>query len=312
MKVALITHPACLEHDPGAGHPERPERIVAVLEALVPSHFPDLFRHEAPAASREQLAAAHDSAYIDSLFRIDVRKGERLALDPDTILSEGSVEAARRGAGAAIQAVDLVMTSGVDAAFAAVRPPGHHARPNQAMGFCLFNNAAVAVTHARSRWGVSRIAIADFDVHHGNGTQEIFWDDPDILFVSSHQSPCYPGTGSAMETGAWSNIANGPLPPQSGSPAFRKIWSAKLLPALDAFQPELLIISAGFDGHRADPLAHLELEAEDYGWLTAELQKIAQRHGRGRIVSLLEGGYDLSALSDSVSAHIHALQSEAV
>jgi acetoin utilization deacetylase AcuC-like enzyme len=199
------------------------------------------------------------------------------------------------------------MQGQASAAFAAVRPPGHHARPATAMGFCLFNNVAVAAHHARDRWGLTRIAVADFDVHHGNGTQEEFWSDPDLFFASSHQSPCYPGTGSPQEQGAAHNVANAPLAPGNGSTEFRQAWTRELLPALDAFAPELVIISAGFDAHRRDPLAGLMLEAEDFAWITRELVALADRHAQGRVISLLEGGYDLEALAESAAAHVAAL-----
>jgi acetoin utilization deacetylase AcuC-like enzyme len=307
MPVALITHEACLDHDTGSGHPERSDRLRAVLAALDEARFPHLLREQAPRAAREQLERVHDGDYVRELLAIEVPPGELAALDADTILSHGSIEAALRGAGAAIRAVDLVMEGAASAAFAAVRPPGHHARPARAMGFCLFNNVAVAAHRARDHWGLSRVAVADFDVHHGNGTQEEFWADPDLFFASSHQSPCYPGTGSRQEQGAAGNVANAPLAPGSGSAEFRRAWRDLLLPALDAFAPELLIVSAGFDAHRDDPLAQLMLDAEDYAWITGELVALARRHARGRIVSLLEGGYDLEALAASAAAHVAAL-----
>ena len=307
MPIALITHEACLDHDTGEGHPERPDRLRAVQAALAEAHFPDLLREQAPRASAEQLARVHDADYVRELLAIEVPEGTLAALDADTIVSPGSIEAALRAAGAAIRAVDMVMQGEAKAAFAAVRPPGHHARPATAMGFCLFNNVAVAAHHARDRWGLTRVAVADFDVHHGNGTQEEFWSDANLIFASSHQSPCYPGTGSAREQGTAHNVANAPLPPGSGSAEFRRAWQNVLLPALDAFVPELIIVSAGFDAHRRDPLAQLMLEAEDYAWITRELVALAGRHAEGRIVSLLEGGYDLEALAESAAAHVAAL-----
>jgi acetoin utilization deacetylase AcuC-like enzyme len=308
MTVALVTHPACLDHDTGPGHPERADRLRAVLAATGEHAFPALLRETAPRATPEQLEAAHDPAYVRRILSLAVPPGELAALDADTIVSSGSVEAALRGAGAAIHAVDLVMDGRASAAFAAIRPPGHHAEPARAMGFCLFNNVAVAARHARRRWGLTRIAIADFDVHHGNGTQDAFWDDPDLLFASSHQSPCYPGTGGAHELGAADNVFNAPLAPGLGSADFRRAWRRILLPAIDTFAPELLIVSAGFDAHHDDPLAQLELDAADFAWITAELAALARRHSGGRIVSLLEGGYDLDALGESAAAHLRALE----
>jgi acetoin utilization deacetylase AcuC-like enzyme len=307
MPVALITHEACLDHDTGPGHPERSDRLRAVLAALNTARFPDLLREEAPRATPDQIERVHDVEYVRALLALDLPPGERAALDPDTIVSSGSIEAALRAAGAAIRGVDLVMEGAAEVAFAAVRPPGHHARPARAMGFCLFDNVAIAAHHARERWGLSRVAVADFDVHHGNGTQEAFWDDPALFFASSHQGPFYPGTGSREDRGVAGNVVNAPLAAGSGSAEFRRAWSEVLLPALDAFAPELLIVSAGFDAHRRDPLAELMLEAADYAWVTRELASLARRHARGGLVSLLEGGYELEALAESAAAHVGAL-----
>ena len=308
MPTALVTHSACLKHDTGQGHPERPDRLSAVLAALDEARFPDLLRVEAGCASPHELIRVHEQQYVEEILKLRPDPGKLMALDADTIVSTGSVEAALRAAGGARDAVDLVMQGDAKSAFVATRPPGHHAEPGRAMGFCLFNNVAVAAHHARAQWGLKRIAVADFDVHHGNGTQAEFWNEPELFFASSHQSPCYPDTGFPEEQGVANNIVNVPLPPGSGSAEFRRAWSETLLPAIDKFGPELLIISAGFDAHRADPLAQLNLEAEDFSWITGELAKLAQRHCSGRIVSLLEGGYDLGALATCAAAHVAALE----
>ena len=307
MTIALVSHPACLEHDTGPGHPERADRLRAVLSALDEDRFPSLLRSEASKAEPAQLCRLHDARYVDRMMSLYVERGAFIALDPDTIVSSGSLDAALHAAGGAVHGVDLVMGGEAQAAFVAVRPPGHHAEPARAMGFCLFNNVAIAAQHARAQWGLKRIAVADFDVHHGNGTQDMFWSDPELLFVSSHQSPCYPGTGAASEHGVADNIVNAPLPPGAGGDAFRRAWRTVLLPAIDAFAPELLIISAGFDAHVRDPLAQLRLDTEDFSWITRELVALAERHAQGRIVSLLEGGYDLPALAESAAAHVGAL-----
>ncbi len=307
MTVALFTHPACLAHEPGAGHPERPDRLRAVLAALDHPEFAALRREQAPQASLEQLALAHPADYIAQVLAIRPLPGDAVRLDADTVMSNGSAEAARHAAGGACAAVDLVMAGHAESAFVAVRPPGHHAEPRQAMGFCLFGSVAIAALHARTKWKVRRIAIVDFDVHHGNGTQAMLQDDPQVFFASSHQFPCYPGTGAASETGIDRNVVNLPLPPGTGSASFRQGWRDVILPALDRFGPELLLVSAGFDAHRADPLAQLELEADDFGWITEALLGVADRHCGGRLVSLLEGGYDLDALALSAAAHVRVL-----
>jgi len=298
----LYTHPACLEHDTGAGHPESPARLRAVLEALADSHFPSLQRIEAPRATREQLLRAHDAAYVDRIFAAAPTQSIT-RLDPDTVMSPGSLEAAMRAAGAVCAAVDAVMSGAATRTFCAVRPPGHHATRDTAMGFCLFNSVAAGAAQALDAHGLQRVAIIDFDVHHGNGTQAIFWNDPRVLYVSSHQMPLYPGTGAIDERGA-GNIVNAPLPPDSGSREFRAVWDDTLLPAIDTFHPQLLLISAGFDAHRLDPLAQLRLETVDYKWITQRLCELADRHTQGRVVSSLEGGYDLGALRESVAAHV--------
>jgi acetoin utilization deacetylase AcuC-like enzyme len=302
-----MTHPACLEHDTGPYHPENAERLRAVLAALEASEFAPLLRETAPLATVEQLSRVHPRQYVESILAIRPRLGEPVQLDADTVMSAGSAEAAARAAGGAIAAVDAVMDGWARSAFAAVRPPGHHAEPSRPMGFCLFNNAAVAALHAREARGVQRVAVVDFDVHHGNGTQAMFANDPDLFYASSHQHPCYPGTGEVWERGVARNIVNVPLRPRDGGLAFRAAWSEMILPALEAFAPGLLIVSAGFDAHIADPLAQLRLETADYAWITEQLVHVADRHCGGRIVSVLEGGYDLNALAASVAVHVRAL-----
>lgn len=307
MSVVIITHEACLEHNAGPHHPERPERLVAVMDALDQPEFAGLDRLRAPLATVEQLSLAHPRDYVEAILSIRPGEHEIARLDGDTSMSAGSAEAAQRAAGGAVAGVDLVMEGRADRVFVAVRPPGHHAEPQRPMGFCLFNNVAVAAHHARAQWGKRRVAVVDFDVHHGNGTQAMFFDDPDLFYASSHQSPCYPGTGDAREHGVAGNIVNAPLPPRSDGTAFRAAWRDVILPALDRFAPELLIISAGFDAHRDDPLAQLRVETEDFAWLTTALAELANRHCGGRVVSVLEGGYDLDALAESAAAHVRAL-----
>ena len=307
MPTALITHPACLNHETGGYHPECPDRLRAVLAALEAEEFTDLLRESAPHATSEQLTRVHPANYVDAILSIRPAAGEMVQLDADTAMSAGSAEAALRAAGAAVAGVDAVMEGWARCAFAAVRPPGHHAEPARPMGFCLFNNVAVAALHARARWGVRRVAVVDFDVHHGNGTQAMFAADADLFYASSHQHPCYPGTGAASERGVADNIINAPLRPGSDSVAFRAAWENTILPELDRFAPGLLIVSAGFDAHKADPLAQLRVETADYAWITTELLRIAAAHCGGRMVSVLEGGYDLDALAASAAAHVRTL-----
>ncbi len=299
----LYTHPACLAHDPGAGHPECPARLGAVLQALEAADLPGVKRLEAPAASRQQLLRAHDPDLVERVLGAT----GRVRLDPDTAMSEASPEAALRAAGAVCAAVDDVLSGRVKRAFCAVRPPGHHATRHEAMGFCLFNAVAIGALHAQAGHGVRRVAVVDFDVHHGNGTQDILWDCAGTLYLSSHQNPLYPGTGLPDERGGRGLVRNGPLPAGANGLAFRELWAADLLPVLERFRPELVLVSAGFDAHRLDPLAGLNLCAEDYAWLTARLVECAQRHAGGRLVSALEGGYSLTALRESVVAHVGAL-----
>ncbi len=302
--VALFTHQAGLLHDTGPHHPECADRLRAVLQALEHPDFVPLLREPAPEAARADLERAHTAAYIDRILAL---QGQSRMLDADTVVSPGSVEAALRGAGGAVAAVDAVMEGWARAAFVAMRPPGHHAERAQAMGFCLIANASIAALHARARWGLERIAIVDFDVHHGNGTQDILGDDPAFMFVGSHQWPCYPGTGAASERGGSGQVLNLTLPPGTDGAGFRLAWEGRGLPALEAFRPELLIVSAGFDAHRDDPLAELRLETADFGWITDRFIALADRHAGGRIVSLLEGGYDLRALAASAALHVRRL-----
>ncbi len=306
MTVLFYTHPTGIEHDAGPGHPEAPVRLQAILKAVERAALPGLERREAPRATIEQIERVHPAPYPASLLdRVPAEGHARL--DPDTAMSPASGEAALRAAGAACAAVDAVIGGEAKAAFCAMRPPGHHAEPDRAMGFCLFNSIAIGALQARHVHGLRRIAVVDFDVHHGNGTQAAFWDDPDLLYVSTHQWPLYPGTGSPRETGVAGNIVNVPLGPGSGSDEFRVAVEARVLPAVDRFRPELLMISAGFDAHRADPLASLALTEQDFAWITDELGKLARSHAQGRIVSVLEGGYDPPALGRSVVAHLESL-----
>jgi acetoin utilization deacetylase AcuC-like enzyme len=308
MTTLLFTHPSCLEHDPGQYHPETPARLRAVLDALSAPEFAALERREAPAAALEDLTRVHPPRFVERLLAAVPAAGH-VGIDADTVMSPQSGKAALHAAGAVAAAVDAVVAGEADNAFCAVRPPGHHAEPNRAMGFCLFNNVAVGALRARAVHGLARVAVVDFDVHHGNGTQACFWDDGSLFYGSTHQSPLYPGTGLSGETGVADNIVNVPLPPMSGSQAFRLGMTRTLLPALDAFAPQMVLISAGFDAHRNDPLAQLLFEDADYTWATEQLIEIARRHAAGRVVSTLEGGYDLAALGASAAAHVRVLMS---
>jgi acetoin utilization deacetylase AcuC-like enzyme len=306
-RVALFTHAACLQHDPGPGHPECPDRLRAVMAALDHPDFVSLLREQAPEATPEQLRLVHPHEYVQGILELAPPEDDVLALDSDTFVSQGSVQAARRAAGGVIAGVDAVMEGWADAAFAAVRPPGHHAERAAAMGFCLFASVSIAALHARQRWGCKRIAVVDFDVHHGNGTQHIFEHDANLFYASSHQFPCYPGTGKRTEQGVARNIVNLPLDPGAGSAQFREAWEYIGLPALQDFNPDLLLISAGFDAHRADPLAQLRLTTEDFGWITDRLLAVADTSCHGRVVSALEGGYDLTALAAATALHVRRL-----
>lgn len=305
MATLLMTHSDCLAHDPGHHHPEAPARLAAVLEALGAPEFRSLVRRQAPLGTVADVGRVHGQEFV-KLVLAAVPQSGHAALDPDTILSPGSGVAALRAVGAVTAAVDAVALGQATNAFCAVRPPGHHAEPTHAMGFCLFNSIAVAARHAQAVHGYERIAIVDFDVHHGNGTQAVVETDQALFYASSHQYPLYPGTGAAHETGV-GNVVNVPLPSGTDGARFRRAYETAILPALDAFAPELLLVSAGFDAHRADPLAGLELEEADFSWITARLVEVTRRHCGGRLVSVLEGGYDLSALAGSASAHVAAL-----
>ena len=305
--MLIFSHPDCLRHDPGAGHAESPNRLHAVLDALRALTTTQLEWREAPSASHDHLALAHDAALIAAV--LDQPTAFPRRLDADTVTSEGSAEAAQRAVGAVVAAVDAICDQHPDTsarqAFCAIRPPGHHATANAAMGFCLFNAVAVGARHAISHHGLSRVAIVDFDVHHGNGTQAIFEHDPAVLYLSSHQLPLYPDSGQAEEHGV-GNVFNAPLPAGAGSDVFRRAWREQLLPELDRFQPQLILVSAGFDAHWLDPLAGLLLKEADYAWIARELLAAAERHCRGRLISTLEGGYSLSALGASVAAYVEA------
>lgn len=306
MSTLLLTHPACLDHAVMPGHPERPDRLRAIHKILNHERFAPLLREDAPLGRREAVLRVHPEPYLNRLEAAspDV---DFAILDADTSLSPGSLEAAMRGVGAATQAIDAVLNGRVNNAFCAIRPPGHHAETNRAMGFCLFNTAAIAARHAQAIHGVERVAIVDFDVHHGNGTQEIFWRDPSVLYASTHEMPLYPGTGEYSETGEHGTIVNAPLRAGNGGDLFREAYESVILPRLHNFAPDLVIVSAGFDAHWRDPLANLNLVEADFEWVTRRMLGIANRHAGGRLVSLLEGGYDLEGLSKSVGAHVGAL-----
>ncbi len=308
MTTLLYSHEACFQHDTGRHHPECAARLEAVLEALADDRFAALDRRAAPRAELAQIARVHPMSYVERVLAAVPAQGI-VHLDGDTAVSPGSGEAALRAAGAVCAAVDAVVGGEARNAFCAVRPPGHHAEPATAMGFCLFNNVAVGAEQARAVHSLKRVAVVDFDVHHGNGTQAMFEADPDLFYASTHQSPLYPGTGEVYERGV-GNIVNAPLPAMAGSAEFRAVMRGSVLPALERFAPDLLIISAGFDAHRDDPLASLELTEEDYAWATTELMRIAEASCGGRVVSALEGGYDLRALGASAAAHVSALMQE--
>lgn len=303
MKTALITHADCLDHVTPSGHPEQVARLEHVLHALAPL---DLIRVTAPLAADDDLLRVHPKSYLDEIKRMRPDTGT-VQVDADTHMSSGSVDAAYRAAGGTLRAVDMVLTGEAKNAFVATRPPGHHAETATAMGFCLFGNAALGAKHALDYHGLQRVAVVDFDVHHGNGTQDILWDDPRALTITSQQMPLWPGTGAANETGAHENVLNIPLEPETTGDTMRAVYSETVFPRLRAFAPELIIVSAGFDAHRDDPLAQLNWETDDFQWLGRELCSLAYEICNGRLVSVLEGGYDLHALATSAKVFVTEL-----
>jgi acetoin utilization deacetylase AcuC-like enzyme len=309
MSTLLVTHPCFVNHLTGPGHPERPDRMRAIDKVLSHDLFKDLVRVEAPLRDdvEERITLAHPKAYLDMIKATAPAEGEaEVHLDPDTVMSPGSWEAALRAVGAGLLAVDKVMSGEVSNAFCQIRPCGHHAEARRAMGFCFFANAAITGMYARAKHGAERIAVVDFDVHHGNGTQDIFWNDKDLYFASTHQMPLFPGTGAVGEAGV-GNIWNAPMRAGDGGDVFRDAFETRILPSLRNFSPDLIVISAGFDAHQNDPLGGLRLVEADYMWATEQLADIAQKSCKGRIVSVLEGGYDLTALARSVGVHVKTL-----
>jgi acetoin utilization deacetylase AcuC-like enzyme len=306
MSTLLITHPACLNHLTPAGHPERPDRLRAVEQALEDERFQALARVEAPRAPLETIALVHPMEYVEAIQEASPAQG-LVQIDADTSMSPGSFEAALRCVGGGMQAVEEVMNQKADNAFVATRPPGHHAETARPMGFCLFNNIAIAARYAQTRYGAERAAIVDFDVHHGNGSQDIFWADKTVMYCSTHEMPLYPGTGATSERGDFDTIVNAPLRAGDGGDQFREAFDSVILPSLREFKPDILLISAGFDAHTRDPLANLNLVEADFAWVTQKLMEIAEHSAQGRIVSMLEGGYDLQGLARSAAAHVSAL-----
>ena len=305
MSTLLLHHDVFTEHEPPQGHPERADRMRAVERILSHPHFEDLRREEAPMGERAHALLVHPEDYVHAIEQSSPTEGE-IALDPDTWMNASTLEAAYRAVGAGTRAVDAVMNMEVNNAFCAVRPPGHHAETARAMGFCVFGSVGIAAHYARDTYDLDRVAVVDFDVHHGNGTQDMFWANEDLFFGSTHQMPLFPGTGAVSETGE-GNIFNAPLSAGDGGEVFREAMLSRIFPALDAFQPDLVLISAGFDAHERDPLGSLKLKEEDFAWVTLRLMDLAAKHCDGRIVSMLEGGYDLAGLSSSVGVHVKAL-----
>ena len=305
MTTHYYQHKACLRHEPGIHHPESPDRLRSIAAKLNVTDFENLHRFESPKIKLETIAMMHDPKYIDSVLKSIPERGS-IQLDADTILSSGSGEAILRAAGGVCAAIDDVLKHDASNAFCGMRPPGHHAEFSQSMGFCIFNNIAIGARYAQRFHGIDKVAVIDFDVHHGNGTQHMFESDPSLFYGSSHQFPAYPGTGKSSETGV-GNIVNVPLKPGSGSSLFRRAYIEIILPQLKKFNPDLLLVSAGFDAHIDDPLCNLNLETEDFIWVTRELMLVADECCDGRLVSTLEGGYNLNALADCVCAHLNAL-----
>ena len=306
MSTLLISHPACTDHVTPPGHPERPDRMRAVEEALADERFQMLAREQAPMADGDIVSLAHPMEYFEAIRNASPSEG-MVRIDADTSMSPGSFEAALRCVGGATLAVDEVMNQKAANAFVATRPPGHHAETAKPMGFCFFNNAAIAARYAQKRYDVERVAIVDFDVHHGNGSQDIFWNDTSVMYCSTHEMPLYPGTGAVSERGEHDLIVNAPLRAGDGGDKFREAMDNAILPRLRNFRPDFVIISAGFDAHTRDPLANLNLVEADYTWVTQRLMQIADASAQGRLVSLLEGGYDLQGLARSTAAHVTAL-----
>ena len=306
MATVLISHSDCLKHITPENHPERVDRLISIMDSLKNFKDPDLVRLDAPMGSETDILRVHPIEYLDNLKQKSPVDGF-VALDPDTFMSAGSLPAAMRGVGGITKAVDLVMTNGANNVFVVTRPPGHHAEKETSMGFCLFGNVSIAAKYALDHHKLPKVAVVDFDVHHGNGTQDILWNEKRSLFISSHQMPLYPGTGKENEIGIENNILNIPLPPNTMGKDFRYLYENKVFPALEKFSPDLLLVSAGFDAHASDPLANINLAEEDFAWVTGRLCDLADKHCNGRLVSTLEGGYDLDALAKCVTTHLKTL-----